>query len=44
MAQVRLFLEKAHELSQEWGSIPVIISGDLNSIPQVSSCCDDIIY
>ncbi|CAL8159214.1 unnamed protein product [Prunus armeniaca] len=34
LGQVRLFLEKAHELSQEWGSIPVIISGDLNSIPQ----------
>ncbi|KAM1679449.1 hypothetical protein TB1_038687 [Malus domestica] len=34
LGQVRLFLKKAYELSQEWGSIPVIISGDLNSIPQ----------
>ncbi|KAF3438555.1 hypothetical protein FNV43_RR21318 [Rhamnella rubrinervis] len=34
LGQVRLFLEKAYELSQEWGCIPVIIGGDLNSIPQ----------
>lgn len=34
LGQVRLFLEKAHRLSQEWGSIPVIIAGDLNSMPQ----------
>ncbi|CAK7349734.1 unnamed protein product [Dovyalis caffra] len=31
---IRIFLEKAYKLSQEWGSIPVIIGGDLNSLPQ----------
>ncbi|GKV39422.1 hypothetical protein SLEP1_g47187 [Rubroshorea leprosula] len=34
LGQIRLFLEKAHKLSQEWGGIPVILAGDLNSIPQ----------
>ncbi|PRQ16540.1 putative poly(A)-specific ribonuclease [Rosa chinensis] len=34
LGQVRLFLEKAYKLSLEWGSIPVIIAGDLNSTPQ----------
>ncbi|XP_077253757.1 carbon catabolite repressor protein 4 homolog 5-like isoform X2 [Tasmannia lanceolata] len=34
LGQVRLFLEKAHALSQEWGNIPVVIAGDLNSMPQ----------
>ncbi|GAV82679.1 Exo_endo_phos domain-containing protein [Cephalotus follicularis] len=34
LGQVRLFLERAYNLSQEWGSIPVIMTGDLNSIPQ----------
>ncbi|CAK9147727.1 unnamed protein product [Ilex paraguariensis] len=34
LGQVRLFLEKAHNLSQEWGSIPVVLCGDLNSVPQ----------
>ncbi|XP_022725313.1 carbon catabolite repressor protein 4 homolog 5 [Durio zibethinus] len=34
LGQVRLFLEKAYKLSQEWGSIPVILAGDFNSIPQ----------
>ncbi|XP_017973688.1 PREDICTED: carbon catabolite repressor protein 4 homolog 5 isoform X2 [Theobroma cacao] len=34
LGQVRLFLEKAYKLSQEWGSIPVILVGDFNSIPQ----------
>ncbi|XVF50590.1 hypothetical protein PTKIN_Ptkin04bG0113700 [Pterospermum kingtungense] len=34
LGQVRLFLEKAYELSQQWGSIPVILVGDFNSIPQ----------
>ncbi|XP_038687010.1 carbon catabolite repressor protein 4 homolog 5 isoform X2 [Tripterygium wilfordii] len=34
LGQVRLFLERAYKLSQEWGGIPVIIAGDLNSIPQ----------
>lgn len=34
LGQVRLFLEKAHCLSQEWGNIPVILAGDLNSTPQ----------
>ncbi|XP_010471468.1 PREDICTED: carbon catabolite repressor protein 4 homolog 5 isoform X2 [Camelina sativa] len=32
--EVRLFLEKAYQLSQEWGNIPVVIAGDLNSTPQ----------
>ncbi|KAG6753903.1 hypothetical protein POTOM_041908 [Populus tomentosa] len=31
---VRIFLEKAYKLSQEWGNIPIIIGGDLNSLPQ----------
>ncbi|KAL2479080.1 Carbon catabolite repressor protein 4-like protein 5 [Forsythia ovata] len=34
LGQTRLFLEKAYKLSQEWGSIPVVIAGDLNSLPQ----------
>ncbi|KAM4106676.1 hypothetical protein ACJW30_04G080200 [Castanea mollissima] len=34
LGQVRLLLEKAYALSQEWGNIPVIIGGDLNSKPQ----------
>ncbi|XP_061370952.1 carbon catabolite repressor protein 4 homolog 5 isoform X2 [Gastrolobium bilobum] len=34
LGQVRLLLDKAYHLSQEWGNIPVIIAGDLNSIPQ----------
>lgn len=34
LGQVRLFLEKAYKLSLEWGSIPVIIAGDLNTTPQ----------
>lgn len=38
LGQVRLFLEKAYKLSQEWGNIPVILVGDFNSIPQVGSC------
>lgn len=33
--QIRLFLKKAHELSQEWGNIPVVLAGDFNSMPQV---------
>ncbi|KAF3646528.1 Carbon catabolite repressor protein 4 -like protein 5 [Capsicum annuum] len=31
---VRLFLESAQRLSQEWGDIPVVLAGDLNSMPQ----------
>ncbi|KAI5660187.1 hypothetical protein M9H77_28980 [Catharanthus roseus] len=34
LGQMRLFLEKAQKLSQEWGSIPVVLTGDLNSMPQ----------
>ncbi|XP_028089468.1 carbon catabolite repressor protein 4 homolog 5 isoform X2 [Camellia sinensis] len=34
LGQIRLFLKKAHKLSQEWGNIPVILAGDLNSMPQ----------
>ncbi|KAL0355211.1 UNVERIFIED_CONTAM: Carbon catabolite repressor protein 45 [Sesamum radiatum] len=33
--KMRIFLEKAYELSQEWGRIPVVITGDLNSLPQL---------
>ncbi|XAR63907.1 Poly(A)-specific ribonuclease [Bertholletia excelsa] len=33
IGQIRLFLEKAHELSEEWGSIPVVLAGDFNSTP-----------
>ncbi|KAJ8536006.1 hypothetical protein K7X08_034407 [Anisodus acutangulus] len=35
LGQVRLFLESAQRLSQEWGDIPVVLAGDLNSMPQV---------
>lgn len=35
MIQIRMFLEKAYELSEKWGGIPVILGGDLNSLPQV---------
>ncbi|RWR85548.1 carbon catabolite repressor protein 4 5 isoform X2 [Cinnamomum micranthum f. kanehirae] len=34
LGQIRVFLEKAHALSQEWGNIPVVLAGDLNSVPQ----------
>ncbi|XP_047314253.1 carbon catabolite repressor protein 4 homolog 5-like [Impatiens glandulifera] len=34
LGQMRLFLEKAYELSQEWGKIPVILGGDMNSMPK----------
>ncbi|KAE8124944.1 hypothetical protein FH972_019783 [Carpinus fangiana] len=34
LGQVRIFLERAYKLSQEWGDIPVVIGGDLNSLPQ----------
>ncbi|KAI3515817.1 hypothetical protein L1887_14722 [Cichorium endivia] len=34
LGQVRLFLEKAHKLSETWGNIPAILGGDLNSMPQ----------
>ncbi|KAF2298750.1 hypothetical protein GH714_026546 [Hevea brasiliensis] len=34
LGQVRLFLERAYKLSQEWGSVPVVIGGDLNSLPE----------
>ncbi|KAK4735937.1 hypothetical protein R3W88_010198 [Solanum pinnatisectum] len=34
LGQVRLFLESAQRLSHEWGDIPVVLAGDLNSIPQ----------
>ncbi|GAB4839604.1 hypothetical protein Ancab_029127 [Ancistrocladus abbreviatus] len=34
LGQIRLFLERAHRLAKEWGGIPVILAGDLNSIPQ----------
>ncbi|KAJ8773113.1 hypothetical protein K2173_028290 [Erythroxylum novogranatense] len=34
LGQVQLFLKNAYKLSQQWGNIPVIIGGDLNSLPQ----------
>lgn len=34
IGQIRLFLNKAHKLSKEWGNIPVVIAGDLNSTPE----------
>ncbi|XP_042520019.1 carbon catabolite repressor protein 4 homolog 5 isoform X2 [Macadamia integrifolia] len=34
LGQVRLLLERAHAISQEWGNIPVVIAGDLNSMPK----------
>ncbi|KAA8542701.1 hypothetical protein F0562_023800 [Nyssa sinensis] len=34
LGQIRLFLDKAHKLSKEWGNIPVVIAGDFNSMPQ----------
>ncbi|KAG5618978.1 hypothetical protein H5410_018802 [Solanum commersonii] len=34
LGQVRLFLESAQRLSHEWGDIPVVLAGDLNSMPQ----------
>ncbi|XP_076925803.1 carbon catabolite repressor protein 4 homolog 5-like [Bidens hawaiensis] len=34
LGQIRLFLNKAHKLSQTWGNIPVVLGGDLNSMPQ----------
>ncbi|XP_019056274.1 PREDICTED: carbon catabolite repressor protein 4 homolog 5 isoform X2 [Tarenaya hassleriana] len=34
LGQVRLLLEKANKLSQEWGNTPVIICGDMNSTPK----------
>ncbi|CAN4088853.1 unnamed protein product [Withania somnifera] len=34
LGQVRLLLESAQKLSQEWGDIPVVLAGDLNSMPQ----------
>lgn len=34
LGQIRLFLEKAHKLSEEWGKIPIVLGGDLNSLPK----------
>lgn len=34
IGQIRLFVKNAHKLSKEWGNIPVVIAGDLNSTPQ----------
>uniref|UniRef100_A0A7N0VH61 Endonuclease/exonuclease/phosphatase domain-containing protein n=1 Tax=Kalanchoe fedtschenkoi TaxID=63787 RepID=A0A7N0VH61_KALFE len=34
LGQVRMFIEKAHQLSQTWGDIPIILSGDFNSQPK----------
>ncbi|KZV33021.1 carbon catabolite repressor protein 45 [Dorcoceras hygrometricum] len=34
LGQMRIFLQKAFKLSQEWGCIPVVIAADMNSLPQ----------
>ncbi|XP_021759323.1 carbon catabolite repressor protein 4 homolog 5-like isoform X2 [Chenopodium quinoa] len=34
LGQIRLFLDRAHRLSEEWGGIPVVLGGDFNSVPQ----------
>ncbi|XP_068637374.1 carbon catabolite repressor protein 4 homolog 5 [Aristolochia californica] len=34
LGQVRVFLKRAHAISKDWGSIPVVVAGDLNSMPQ----------
>ncbi|XP_019705114.2 carbon catabolite repressor protein 4 homolog 5 isoform X2 [Elaeis guineensis] len=34
LGQIRVLLERANKLSQEYGKTPVVISGDLNSMPQ----------
>ncbi|XP_073220184.1 carbon catabolite repressor protein 4 homolog 5 isoform X2 [Cicer arietinum] len=34
LGQIRLLIDQAYKLSQEWGNIPVILAGDLNSVPQ----------
>ncbi|XP_008797847.2 carbon catabolite repressor protein 4 homolog 5 [Phoenix dactylifera] len=34
LGQVRVLLQRANTLSQEYGNTPVVISGDLNSMPQ----------
>ncbi|GAA0153083.1 mRNA polyadenylation factor [Lithospermum erythrorhizon] len=34
LGQMRMFLEKAQTLSSEWGNIPVVLGGDLNSSPE----------
>ncbi|XP_074317215.1 carbon catabolite repressor protein 4 homolog 5 isoform X2 [Silene latifolia] len=34
LGQIRLYLEKAYKLSQEWGDIPIVLAGDFNSYPQ----------
>ncbi|CAK9200761.1 unnamed protein product [Sphagnum troendelagicum] len=31
--KVRVLLEKAHSLAQEWGGAPVVVAGDFNSTP-----------
>lgn len=36
LGQVRLLLERAHKLSQDRGGVPIVIAGDLNSVPQSS--------
>lgn len=36
LGQIRLFLEKAHKLSQNWGGIPIILGGDMNCVPQLN--------
>lgn len=34
LGQMRLLLERAHILAQKYGNCPVVIAGDLNSMPQ----------
>ncbi|KAK6921168.1 hypothetical protein RJ641_014846 [Dillenia turbinata] len=35
LGQMQLLLEKAHKLSQEWGTVTVVLAGDFNSMPQL---------
>nr|GMC55401.1 carbon catabolite repressor protein 4 homolog 5 isoform X1 [Ipomoea batatas] len=35
LGQIRLLVENAQRLSREWGNIPIILAGDLNSMPKV---------
>ncbi|KAG9448961.1 hypothetical protein H6P81_008926 [Aristolochia fimbriata] len=34
LGQVRVFLNMAHAVSRDWGGIPVVVAGDLNSMPE----------
>ncbi|XP_031118176.1 carbon catabolite repressor protein 4 homolog 5 [Ipomoea triloba] len=34
LGQIRLLIENAQRLSREWGNIPIVLAGDLNSMPK----------